>query len=122
MAKLDIIWVVSDPNADSTFGDCIYTVKPINIVDVVVGTGHQRWVATHTTFHDDARSAEQDLLGRFKKFYRDKIPTSVLLDQQQRQYSHLASLSQPLSLRRDYGLEAPMQERIATRYLQRQGA
>lgn len=74
---IDRVYVVRNPSPDSSFGDITFSIRPIDIANIVIGTGAQRWKHEKTTFHTDENSATKDAMERLTRLHGREIPAWV---------------------------------------------
>lgn len=74
---LKTMFVVRDPDKDSTLIDIVFATNAHDLPNYVIGTGAARWRNERTAIHTDAQSALVDATARFKKLWGGNIPDSV---------------------------------------------
>ena len=77
-AELESIWIVRDPDAESTIRDILYQVDTTKLAQVIIGTGLSSWKQENTTLHDDMHSAGADAKSRLARLWKGKVPAWVL--------------------------------------------
>lgn len=64
MAKIDKVWLVTDPTDVSVIEDVLYETNTTDLGYLIIGTGGAAWRASHPALYTDETEAREDARAR----------------------------------------------------------